>query len=60
MDWDEPERKTAIEVGEDLSSLSVEELQQRITTLEREIERVRAEIKTKERRHSAAEDIFRG
>ena len=61
MDWDElePKKKTVIQVGEDLSNLSVEELQHRIGKLANEIERVRAEIEAKRRTQSAAEDGFR-
>ena len=59
MDWDEPVKKSAIELGEDLSSLSVEELHHRIKNLKDEIERVRLEIKVKESTQSAAEDVFK-
>ncbi len=61
MDWDElePKKKAAIEIGEDLSSLSVEDLNSRIQLLEDEIERVRAEISARKSTQSAAEDVFR-
>jgi uncharacterized small protein (DUF1192 family) len=61
MDWDEiaPKPVTGIVVGESLETLSVAELQTRIKDLEREIERVKAELNAKQRHESAASAIFK-
>ncbi|MGI9404695.1 MAG: DUF1192 domain-containing protein [Hyphomicrobium sp.] len=61
MDWDEitPKPVTGIVVGESLATLSVAELQARIKDLEREIERVKAELDAKQRHESAASAIFK-
>jgi len=59
MDWDEPKPKRTISVGEDLSMLSVGELEARIAALEAEIERVRGEIETKKARAAAADQLFK-
>ncbi len=61
MDWDEitPRPVTGIVVGESLATLSVAELQARIKDLEREIERVKAELDVKQRHESAASAIFK-
>ena len=49
MDWDElkPKKAPAITVGEDLRTLSLGELEQRIAALNAEIERVRQELQAK-------------
>ncbi len=60
MDWDDkPKPAKALTVGEDLSTISVGELEARITALEAEIQRVQAEIATKKARASAAADLFK-
>lgn len=62
MDWDEARSRPAartITVGEDLTTQSVDELEQRITVLEAEIARTRAELSTKRARKSAADALFR-
>lgn len=61
MDWDEVRPKPAgeIVVGEDLSKLSVAELDARIKDLEVEIERVKAERDAKQRHESAASALFK-
>jgi uncharacterized small protein (DUF1192 family) len=61
MDWDEvtPKPVRGIVVGEGLETLSVAELQARIEDLEREIERVKAELEAKQRHESAASAIFK-
>ena len=46
-------------VSEDLSQMSLEELNARIEALESEIERCRAVIESKRSSHSDAEAIFR-
>lgn len=61
MDWDDikPKPAKALLVGEDLSTISVAELEARIAALEIEIQRVKAEIATKKARASAAADLFK-
>ncbi len=44
---------------EDLDSLSISEIRERITTLEGEIDRSRSAISAKERSRDAAENVFR-
>ena len=48
-----------IVIGEDLSLLSVEELEERIAECENEIERVRSELTAKKSSISAANAIFK-
>ena len=59
--FDEPERpkRAEIRVGDDLASVSLEELRLRIETLTEEIERVRAEIARKQASRDAADSVFR-
>jgi uncharacterized small protein (DUF1192 family) len=60
MDWDEkPKPAKSIAVGDDLEALSVAELDARITALEGEIERVRAECSKKKARQDAAAALFK-
>jgi uncharacterized small protein (DUF1192 family) len=59
MDWDEPKAPRTVTIGEDLSTLSVGELEARISALEAEVDRVRAEIKTKKARAAAADRLFK-
>jgi uncharacterized small protein (DUF1192 family) len=60
MDIDElPKKKPEITVGETLELMSVAELEHRITALEAEIVRVRAEIAKKQASKSAADAVFR-
>lgn len=47
------------EIGQDLSLLSVAELDERITQLREEITRLEAERASKDRSKSAAEQLFR-
>ena len=47
------------ELGQDLSSLSIEELDERITILEREIVRLREARDSKENTRAAASAFFR-
>jgi uncharacterized small protein (DUF1192 family) len=56
-DDDRPKKKVSHEVGQDLSLLSVEELNQRIALLTSEIERLR-EAATKKRASKEAANIF--
>lgn len=56
---DAPARKPKPhEIGQDLSLLSVAELEERIGLLRAEIERLEAELATKDRTKSAAEALF--
>jgi len=61
MDWDEAKQKTAkgIQIGDNLETLSIGELEARITAFEAEIERVRAEITRKKAHEAAAASIFK-
>lgn len=60
MEDEERKAKPAdIVIGEDLSMLSVEELQHRIEMLEAEILRIRDDIGTKQSSLSAAESFFK-
>lgn len=61
MDWDDvrPKPKPEMVIGEKLESLSVDELLARITALEAEIERVKAELAVKRGRVAAAEALFK-
>lgn len=57
---DEPHQpRSAHLIGEDLSLVSVEELQKRIALLHGEIERLEEELKRKGDSRSAAEAVFR-
>jgi uncharacterized small protein (DUF1192 family) len=51
--------KAASAIGEDLSNLSVEELEARIASLEGEIERTKAALKARVATKNAAEGIFK-
>lgn len=64
MDWDDlsPKSKTpagAIEVGQTLETLSVAELEQRISALKAEIARVEAELAKKKAHEAAAAALFK-
>jgi uncharacterized small protein (DUF1192 family) len=61
MDWDDLKPKPApvITVGEDLRTLSVGELEQRIVALTAEIERVRQELQAKQAHEAAAASVFK-
>lgn len=60
MEWDEPKAKStkAIVVGEDLSQLSIAELDARVTALKAEIERVEAVAAAKRKHSAAAAELF--
>jgi uncharacterized small protein (DUF1192 family) len=58
-DDDRPRPTVAHHLGEDLTSLSVEELGRRIALLKEEIARLEAEIATKSAHRSAADRFFR-
>ena len=59
FDDDRPIRKTAHEIGSDLSLLSVDELAARIELLQTEIARLESEKTKKGASRSAAESLFR-
>jgi uncharacterized small protein (DUF1192 family) len=61
MDWDDIRSKpaTGATIGENLTTLSVGELEARIKELEHEIGRVRAELDAKRRHEDAASALFK-
>lgn len=60
MDWDDLKPKAkGVTLGENLETLSVAELDARITALQHEIERVRAELAAKKAHEAAAAAIFK-
>ena len=59
FDDDRPQKKTAHEIGSDLSLLSVDELTARIDLLRAEIDRLESEKTKKGASRSAAESLFR-
>jgi uncharacterized small protein (DUF1192 family) len=59
MDEEDVKRPTAHEVGMALDKMSVDELQQRIAMLEREIERLRSAIAAKQQSRAAADAFFK-
>ncbi len=60
MDWDDVKAPApVVTIGEDLSTLSVDELEQRIKELRAEIERVTAEMDTKRKHEAAAAAVFK-
>ena len=61
MDWDDlkPKQPKAITVGEDLKTLSIAELNERITALAAEIERTKAELQAKQGHEAAAAALFK-
>ena len=58
-DDDRPKKKVTHEIGQDLSLLSVAELQERIALMEAEIGRLEADIAKKQSSRSAADQFFR-
>ncbi|MGE0024826.1 MAG: DUF1192 domain-containing protein [Hyphomicrobium sp.] len=62
MDWDDlkpPPKPATASVGENLETLSVAELEQRIAAFAAEIARVEAELARKRAHESAAAALFR-
>ena len=61
MDWDDikPKPATGAMIGDNLSTLSVAELEARIAEFEREIVRVRAELDAKRRHEDEASALFK-
>lgn len=58
-DDDRPVKPAPHTIGQDLGSLSVDELGERIALLHQEIGRLEAEITTKSAKRAAAEGLFR-
>lgn len=54
-----PRRKITHEIGQDLSLLSIEELEARVALLQSEIERLTASMDAKRATRSAADKYFR-
>lgn len=59
LDDDRPKKPVAHEIGQDLSTLSVDELDKRVTLLRDEIARLETEKATKTSGKAAAENLFR-
>jgi uncharacterized small protein (DUF1192 family) len=58
-DDDRPRKKTSHEIGQDLSLLSVEELNDRIAMLSAEVERLREAVTRKRASKDAADSFFK-
>jgi uncharacterized small protein (DUF1192 family) len=58
-DDDKPRRKVSHDIGQDLSLLSVEELNERIALLTSEIERLQAAVTKKRASKEAASSFFK-
>jgi uncharacterized small protein (DUF1192 family) len=58
-DDDKPKRKISHEIGQDLSLLSVEELNERVALLSAEIERLQAAVAKKRASKEAANSVFK-
>jgi uncharacterized small protein (DUF1192 family) len=58
-DDDAPKKKTVHDIGEELATLSLDELAERIALLRREIERIEAAIAAKKASAAAAESFFK-
>jgi uncharacterized small protein (DUF1192 family) len=56
---DAPKKPTNMVIGENLDAISVAELEQRIQSLESEIERLKAEIAKKYASRNAADAFFK-
>ncbi len=58
-DEDKPRRKVGHEIGQDLSLLSVEDLNERIVLLTAEVERLKTEMAKKRASREAANNVFK-
>ena len=58
-DDDKPKRKISHEIGQDLSLLSVAELNERVVLLSTEIERLQAAVARKRASKDAANSVFK-
>ncbi|WP_425417205.1 DUF1192 domain-containing protein [Oricola indica] len=59
MDEEEPKRKPAYQLGQDISLMSVDELNETIDALGEEIARLKREVETKSDSRNAAEAFFK-
>lgn len=59
VDDDRPRKKPTHEIGQDLSLLSVGDLEDRIGILEAEIVRLREALQARHRTRSAADSVFK-
>lgn len=59
MDWDEAQRQPASWLAEDLTNLSIAELEGRMAAMEAEIIRVKEELEAKRAHERAASALFR-
>ncbi len=61
MDWDDlkPKPKKVVTLGEDLKTLGVSELEERVVELQAEIDRVRIEQSVKKAHEAAAAALFK-
>jgi uncharacterized small protein (DUF1192 family) len=59
FDDEGPGRKRVLELGCDLSAVSIEELRSYLATLQAEADRVKAQIEAKETLRSAADQFFK-
>jgi len=58
-DDDRPRKKVSHEIGQDLSLLSVEELNERIVLLSSEVERIKEAVAKKRASRDAANNVFK-
>ena len=58
-DDDRPRKKITHEIGQDLSLLSVEELNERIALLSSEVERIKEAVAKKRASRDAANNVFK-
>ena len=58
-DDDRPRKKVSHEIGQDLSLLSVEELNERIALLSSEVERIKEAVAKKRASRDAANNVFK-
>jgi len=58
-DEDRPKKKLVHEIGQDLTLLSVKELDERVALLQQEIARLEADKVKKQAQRSAADQFFR-
>ena len=58
-DDDRPKKKVAHEIGQDLSLLSVDELNARVALLQNEIKRLEADMTQKHAKRAAADLFFK-
>jgi uncharacterized small protein (DUF1192 family) len=59
VDDDRPKKKLAHELGQDLSLLSIGDLEERIGVLEGEIVRLKEAVAARQKTRSAADSVFR-